>query len=212
MMVHSYSDLYLDDAMDNLGNYFDYMINELDYSPTDAYTLFLKSGVAEEFGSGNPKYIAGMSGVDLAVDVLHRIKNEYVEIEIVPKFSRSKEYWMGWIYAYYQWFKADSFKNVYNRGITPEFVLNQYETLHEADVSKFLETADYTYNNGNETSKLQIIRKERGFTQKQLARISGVSLRMVQLYEQKQQDISKAEVKSVLSLAGALNCEVDEIL
>ena len=211
-MVHSYSDLYLDDAMENLGDYFDYMINELDYSPEEAYTLFVKSGVALEFGSGNPKYIAGMSGVDLAVDVLYRIKNEYLEIDIVPKYTRSKEFWMGWIYAYYQWFKADSFKNIYNRGITPEFVLDRYETLHEADVSMFLEKADYMYNNGNEKSKLQIIRKERGFTQKQLARLSGVSLRMVQLYEQQQQDISKAEVKSVLNLAKALSCDVDDIL
>ena len=211
-MAHSYSDLYLDDAMDNLGDYFDYMINELNYSPNDAYTLFIKSGVAEEFGSGNPKYIAGMSGVDLAVDVLYRIKNEYLEIDIVPKYTRSKEFWMGWIYAYYQWFKADSFKNIYNRGITPEFVLDRYETLHEADVSKFLEKADYTYNDGDEKSKLQIIRKERGFTQKQLSRLSGVSLRMVQLYEQQQQDISKAEAKSVLNLAKALSCDVDDIL
>ncbi len=44
----------------------------------------------------------------------------------------------------------------------------------------------------------------------QLADASGVALRMVQLYEQRQNDLSKAQVGVVISLAKALGCEVED--
>ena len=61
-------------------------------------------------------------------------------------------------------------------------------------------------------SKLQIIRKARGFTQQQLSEVSGVTLRMIQLYEQRQNDINKAQVNVVVSLAHALGCDVEDLL
>jgi len=41
---------------------------------------------------------------------------------------------------------------------------------------------------------------------------SGVSLRMIQFYEQKQNDINKAQVTVVLSLARTLGCDVEDLL
>ena len=41
---------------------------------------------------------------------------------------------------------------------------------------------------------------------------SGVALRMVHLYEQKQNDLSKAQVNVVISLAKALGCEVEDLI
>ena len=41
---------------------------------------------------------------------------------------------------------------------------------------------------------------------------SGVTLRMIQLYEQRQNDISKAQVNVVISLANALGCRVEDLL
>ena len=67
-------------------------------------------------------------------------------------------------------------------------------------------------NKANEKAKLHKIRKARGFTQKELSDASGVSLRMIQLYEQKQNDISKAQVNVVVSLAKALGCEVEDLI
>ena len=86
--------------------------------------------------------------------------------------------------------------------------------LHEADESKFVEEAEkiINRNKANEKAKLHKIRKARGFTQKELSDASGVSLRMIQLYEQKQNDISKAQVNVVVSLAKALGCEVEDLI
>ena len=48
--------------------------------------------------------------------------------------------------------------------------------------------------------------------QQQLADKAGVKIRMIKAYEQNYQDISKAEVWSVIKLARALNCSPEDIL
>ena len=45
-----------------------------------------------------------------------------------------------------------------------------------------------------------------------MSEASGVTLRMIQLYEQKQNDINKAHVAVVISLAKALGCEVEDLI
>lgn len=86
--------------------------------------------------------------------------------------------------------------------------------LHEADESKFVDAANeiITRNKEKRKSRLYEIRKARGFTQQQLSEASGVSLRMIQLYEQRQNDIGKAQVTVVLNLAKALGCDVEDLI
>ena len=67
-------------------------------------------------------------------------------------------------------------------------------------------------NKENRKSKLSDVRKARGFTQQQLSDASGVKVRMIQLYEQRQNDLSKARFEVVLSLAKALGCEIEVVL
>lgn len=61
-------------------------------------------------------------------------------------------------------------------------------------------------------SRLKFMREEKGMTQSSLADISGVSLRLIQAYEQGYKDINKAQVVKVLQLAEALECNVYEII
>ena len=61
-------------------------------------------------------------------------------------------------------------------------------------------------------SNLKRIREQRGLTQKELAELSGVNLRMIQHYEQGQKDINKAEALKVYTLAKTLKCKVRDIL
>jgi len=49
-------------------------------------------------------------------------------------------------------------------------------------------------------------------TQQELSYAAGVSLRMIQLYEQRQNDLSKASVSVVLALAHVLGCEPEDLL
>ena len=60
--------------------------------------------------------------------------------------------------------------------------------------------------------RLQKLRTDLNMTQKELAARSGVSLRMIQAYEQNYQDISKAEAGTLLKLARTLSCSVEDLL
>lgn len=212
-MTHAYSEEYLDDAMKNLGDMIDYAVHDCGYEADDFFNLFISSGIANQFENGNPKYIAGMSGVELAQVVLRNTNGPTDFPE--PTFSEDygREYWAGWILAYYQWFSKRRFEDIVSDGLPLSKVCDMY-ILHEADESKFVENADIIIERHKmqRKTKLQIIRKARGFTQQELSDASGVTLRMIQLYEQRQNDINKAQVKVVVSLARALGCDVEDLL
>ena len=69
-MTHAYSELYLDDAMQNLGDMVEYAVCDCGYDPDEFFGWFISSGVASKFEKANPKYITGMSGFELAEAVL----------------------------------------------------------------------------------------------------------------------------------------------
>ena len=65
-MTHAYSESYLNNAKDRLSSFFDYAINDCKLKPDWITALFINTGYAEQFERGNPAYVAGMSGVELA--------------------------------------------------------------------------------------------------------------------------------------------------
>ena len=69
-MTNAYSELYLDDAMHNLGDMVEYAVCDLGFDPDTFFGWFIFSGIAEQFENGNPKYLTGMSGYELAAAVL----------------------------------------------------------------------------------------------------------------------------------------------
>ena len=60
--------------------------------------------------------------------------------------------------------------------------------------------------------KIAMVRKERGLTQAELAKRSQVSLRSIQMYEQRNKDINKASVDTVYRLAKALGCTTEDLM
>ena len=211
--MNAYNELYLDDAMHNLADMLDYAICDLNYEPDEFFSWFINSGIASKFEKGNPKYITGMSGVELCEAVLKETNIALPDTPATNPDFKGKEYWAGWVLAYYQWYSGRRFEDIVSNGLTISKIMSMY-ILHEADESKFVEEAEkiININKANEKAKLHKIRKARGFTQKELSDASGVSLRMIQLYEQKQNDISKAQVNVVVSLAKALGCEVEDLI
>ena len=212
-MTHAYSELYLDDAMNNLGDMVEFAVCDLGFDPDEFFGWFISSGIASKFEKGNPKYIAGLSGFELAEAVLRETNVSYEKREPSYIEFKGREYWAGWILAYYQWETGKRFEDIVKDGLTLSTVFSMY-ILHEADESKFVDAANelIARNKEKRKSKLSDIRKARGFTQQQLSKASGVTLRMIQLYEQRQNDISKAQVTVVIDLANALGCEVEDLL
>lgn len=61
-------------------------------------------------------------------------------------------------------------------------------------------------------TNLKAVRESKGLSQSQLAKASGVNVRLIQHYEQGFRDINKASVETVWKLAEALHCEMTDIM
>ena len=61
-------------------------------------------------------------------------------------------------------------------------------------------------------SKLKNIREFNNLSQSKLSELSGVSVRMIQHYEQGIKDINKAQALTVYKLAKILKCNLEDIL
>ncbi len=209
--MYAYDERYLNRARVSLGNMLHFAVYDLDYTLSDFYGLFLNSGVAERFGHGDSGLIAGRSGVELAYTVLFKVTGKYCTVK--PSFSMDKtpEFWAGWALAYYQWQSDLSFAMI-NERVPIEEIADMYHPLHEADILKFVEIMNDKMNSGTTWSKLARLRSYAGLTQKILAERSGVSVRMIEQYEQGRKDISKASAETVLRLSQALHCSMEELL
>ena len=209
--MHAYDRKYLDDAMKNLGEAFDYAVNSCSMEADEFAEIFIAGGLAEQFGSGVPKYISGMSGTELAWETVERSGKAINLPEAATAYDCSPEYWCGWILAYYQWYTGRSFKNI-KQHIDMSEILKLYPTLHEAAEEKFVDTLNNIIHRKKSPTQLQILRKSIGYSQKELAEKSGVSLRMIQQYEQRAKDINKAAGINLLSLAQTLGCRVEDLM
>jgi len=212
-MTHAYNSLYLEDVMNNLGSMLDCAVNAVHYDLTVFYEMFLASGVASQIEVGNPKYLSGLSGSELMRLVSEKASDITLTDKPYVPFDRTPEYWAGWAVAYYQWYRVRSFSFLQRSGLSIDTVLSLYPTLHEADLSKFVQIADSLIEQnvqGWKTS-LKVIRKQSSLSQKELSDLSGVSLRMIQAYEQGDQDIMKAEAQTVFALSRTLGCKPEAI-
>ena len=212
-MTRAYNSLYLEDAMNNLGTMLDCAVHAAQCDLLVFYEMFLSSGVASQIEMGNFRYLSGMSGMELMLLVLEKSSDKKIPIVNYVPFDRSPEYWVGWALAYYQWYRACSFTFIQRNGLSISTVHSLYPTLHEADLSKFVQTADALIQQHLDArkSRLKTIRKQSHFTQKELADLSGVTLRMIQAYEQGDQDILKAEARTVFALSRVLGCSPEVI-
>jgi len=213
-MIHAYNHYYLEDAMNNVGSMLDYAVNAVHCDISMFFEMFLASGVASQIEIGNSRFVSGLSGVELCEMVLKKSSDIDIKNIDYQLFGRSKEFWAGWSLAYYQWFRAKSFLYIQRNGLDINRIVEMYPTLHEADLSKFVETADSIIENYlvERPNVFKTIRKQAKLTQQRLAEISGVTLRMIQAYEQGDQDIRKAEAQTVFALSKALGCSPEMII
>ena len=61
-------------------------------------------------------------------------------------------------------------------------------------------------------TNLKRIRMSYGCTQAELAERSGVSLRSIQMYEQRNKDINKASAETVYRISKVLGCTMEDLI
>ncbi len=142
MMIHAYQEIYLNSAQSALGDTFDYAINTCGINGNDFVKLFLVSSICKRMENGEPDYLTGKSGIEIARDIIKETKNQELRIEPQEHFGRSKEYWIGWAVAYYQWYSGRKYSSIF-KVFSFEDLAKMYYTLHEADISKKASIAFY---------------------------------------------------------------------
>ncbi|MCM1308942.1 MAG: helix-turn-helix transcriptional regulator [Butyrivibrio sp.] len=210
-MTRAYSEYYLNDAKDRLSQFFDYMVNDCSMKADWAYSIFVSSGYADQFERGNPSVLAGMSGIELAKAV---VRKSYKSKRLAkPRYSenRSPEYWAGRALAEYQWYSGKRFRDI-SECIAMSDIVKMYSVYHEMDISKFIEAMYTICAKKVSGSKLKKLRENRGLSQSELAKASGVGLRSIQMYEQQVNDIDKAQAQTVYKLSRVIGCSVEDLL
>ena len=211
-MMNAYNEIYLNNAADTFGNMINYAVNDCGINGDEFLHMFITSGLAEQFARGNPRIIAGMSGIDLACTAIQSSTGKLPSTQpIDTKTYRTPEFWAGWALARYQWQTTRSFSNIL-RAFPFSEITKKYYPLHESDISKFYSAADSVIAKANPQSNLKIMREAAGYTQVKLANESSVSLRSIQMYEQRNKDINKAQAITLAKIARVLGVNVEDLL
>ena len=76
MMIHAYQEIYLNNAQSALGDAFDYAINTCGINGNDFVKLFLVSSICKRMENGEPDYLTGKSGIEIARDIIKETKTK----------------------------------------------------------------------------------------------------------------------------------------
>lgn len=210
-MTHAYQEIYLSNAQSMLGDAFDYAINVCHIPGSSFVKLFIASTISKRLENGEPSYLSGKSGIEVAMEILAETTGKTPDAAPQEHFGRSREYWIGWAVAYYQWFSGRSYSDIF-QVVTFEELQKMYDPLHEADITKFADILDARMREFFADTSLKRIRTAYGCTQAELAKRSGVSLRSIQMYEQRNKDINKASAETLLRLSRVLGCTMEDLM
>jgi len=211
MMIRAYREIYLSKAQSVLGDAFDYALNVCNLQGEDFVKKFVASSVSRRMENGEPTFLTGKSGIEIVRDVVRETTGEEIKADPEENLGRSCEYWIGWAVAYYQWYSARRYGDIF-KAVSFKDLSKMYYTLHEADISKFVDIMEARIKEYFPETNLKRLRSAYGITQADLAKRSGTSLRSIQMYEQRNKDINKASVVTVYNLAKVLGCTIEDLI
>lgn len=210
-MIRAYDESYLVHSARVLGWMLDSAVNLFGMEADAFWRIFLSTGFADRFGSGESRLLAGMTGYELACAVLDSAEVGYDPVPPREVTDLSREYWAGWALAHYQWRTALSFAEIDSFAPIRE-VIASYVPYHEMDVSRFCGHLDGLYRAVHPESRLKAAREMRGMTQEELSAAANVPIRMLQHYEQRVKALDKAAFDTVFRLARVLHVPPQNIV
>ena len=211
MAIRAYDELYLPGAQNILGHAVDFVVMTLAIEPNVFGNALAVSESAKQFSEGNPRYIAGMNGCELARFILDDVGVAYRESADEMYLDKSLEYWAGWALAYYQWFTSRSFMEI-RHAMSLDGIIRMYPLYHEMDLSHFVEQMDRFMKETYPQTRLRDRRSNCGLSQSELAADADVPLRQIQLFEQGQRDINRTSAITLYKLSKALHCKMEDLL
>ena len=211
METRAYDEAYVHSAQNILGHAVDFAVISLELDPDEFGNAFSVSNASKQFASGNPRYVAGINGCELTRIVLEQTKTPFNDTEDAMYLDKSPEYWSGWALAFYQWFSARSFTEILTAVHLSE-IITMYPVYHEMDIEHFAQHMNELTKKAVPFTRLKAKRNNCGMSQSELASESGVALRQIQLFEQRQRDINSAAAITLLRLSKALHCQIEDLI
>ena len=211
MTIRAYDEDYVASAQRILGDAVDFAVMTLGLDPDSFGWAFAVSACSKQFEIGNPSFVAGISGCELARIVLEETNTSYPDAEDAMYVDKSPEYWSGWALAFYQWYSNRSFMEILST-VSLAGIMELYPLYHEMDIMQFVDRMRTDLEDGNPDTRLRTMRENCGLSQSELARGSGVSIRQIQLFEQRQREINRTSVETILRLAKYLHCTVEDLV
>ena len=207
-MINAYDEHLVPIAQRALGSLMEYAVVDMHYNINTFWSDFLSSEVAKKFMSGDYQTIVGKSGIELFYEIY-----DTDEGALSDSFNahKSPEYWLGFYLTYFHW-QTSLDLNLLNKYVPIEEMLNMYFPYHEMSYSHFVDDVLEKYNKRKKYTNLQIYRKTFKMSRKDLSDQSGVSVRMIEKYEQRLKHINKASFDTVVSLAKALHVKPELLL
>ena len=237
-MTHAYDEILLERASGTLGRMLDFAVYSLRQDASAMMELFVSCGLAALFEQGDIRIIAGMSGIELAYETLGRSGLAYERQVPRHTVSLSPEYWCGYALSRVQWESGLPFSNIvksfsmagfisdYNRkrveyldGLPLDISTSErtekirgFGRSYALEAASGIVSAVSSAGGGSADTALKAMRIRNGLSQSQLAKASGVPLRTLQQYEQRQKDINKARAEYIMMLSAALGCSPVSLL
>lgn len=211
MEIRAYDKIYLGSAQNTLGHAVDFAIMTLDISPATFGKALAVSSSGKQFAKGNPYFISGINGCQLARHILNDSGIAYTDSDDSMYLDKSPEYWSGWAIAFYQWYADTSFTNILH-AISLEKIINMYPVYHEMDILHFCDQLNKRMKEAFPHTRLREKRKNIGLSQAKLAQEADVPVRQIQLFEQGQRDINKASAITLYKLSKILSCQIEDLL
>lgn len=187
---------------------FDYAENHLHMDCKNYFKLFNNTHISEAFDRYDMVYIYGKSSIEIVNEVLG-LNNINRKVRYKEKlFMPGDAYWTGMIVASYCFAKHISFRK-FEKLIDIDMIKNSFNPLHEAPHEKAIQYIDMHLRNAS--THLARYRKKMGLSQSELSILSGVSLRSIQMYEERNKDINAASFETVKKLSKILRVNTDDL-
>ena len=85
-------------------------------------------------------------------------------------------------------------------------------SYHEMDIRQFVDKLNEMYRNAKPETNLKTLRTLANLSQSELAAQTGISVRTLQQYEQRQKNINHAQTETLLRLSKVLDCTIEDLV
>lgn len=192
-----------------LAEMFAYVINDCKANGDWFAKLFVRTGMAsklEKNHAANDK-----SGVEIADEIFKKTNQQKYITKAKKPDENSSAYWCGRVLAQYQKKSGRKYKDIFTY-ILLDDLQECFPAYAQMDDQSLFQALDKMYDEAQNRTNLKILREQKELSRAQLADCSGVNIRSIRLYEQRQVDINKAQAKTLYKLSQALGCRIEDIL